>query len=197
MQNLAKQWKEPPVIILQQANFYNTYSVVVAKNHQNIRSRFLVHEFSLTDIFLNSILYGCDFSLLLWKGAQNNAQCNCIHTSLSIFILFQLQSWIILKVRTEFLFKNFHVKRVIMEIAMMNILNNCISGRWNNNYFPSLTMSCLVYSISDWKNSYLKNYSKVFNLPLLPPYSYPKQTTHWTKGLWYWPNIQWFVICLF
>ena len=51
MQNLAKQWKEPPVIILQQANFYNTYSVVVAKNHQNIRSRFLVHEFSLTDIF--------------------------------------------------------------------------------------------------------------------------------------------------
>ena len=96
MQNLAKQWKEPPVIILQQANFYNTYSVVVAKNHQNIRSRFLVHEFSLTDIFLNSILYGCDFSLLLWKGAQNNAQCNCIHTSLSIFILFQLQSWIIL-----------------------------------------------------------------------------------------------------
>ena len=65
MQNLAKQWKEPPVIILQQANFYNTYSVVVAKNHQNIRSRFLVHEFSLTDIFLNSILYGCDFSLLL------------------------------------------------------------------------------------------------------------------------------------
>ena len=136
MQNLAKQWKEPPVIILQQANFYNTYSVVVAKNHQNIRSRFLVHEFSLTDIFLNSILYGCDFSLLLWKGAQNNAQCNCIHTSLSIFILFQLQSWIILKVRTEFLFKNFHVKRVIMEIAMMNILNNCISGRWNNNYFP-------------------------------------------------------------
>ena len=97
MQNLAKQWKEPPVIILQQANFYNTYSVVVAKNHQNIRSRFLVHEFSLTDIFLNSILYGCDFSLLLWKGAQNNAQCNCIHTSLSIFILFQLQSWIILR----------------------------------------------------------------------------------------------------
>ena len=136
MQNLAKQWKEPPVIILQQANFYNTYSVVVAKNHQNIRSRFLVHEFSLTDIFLNSILYGCDFSLLLWKGAQNNAQCNCIHTSLNIFILFQLQSWIILKVRTEFLFKNFHAKRVIMEIAMMNILNNCISGRWNNNYFP-------------------------------------------------------------
>ena len=27
-------------------------------------------------------------------------------------------------------------KRVIMEIAMMKIFNNCIAGRLNNNYFP-------------------------------------------------------------
>ena len=41
------------------------YSVLVAKNHQKIRSICLVHEFSFTDIFLNSILYGCGFLLLL------------------------------------------------------------------------------------------------------------------------------------
>ena len=41
------------------------YSVLVAKNHQKIRSRCLVHEFSFTDIFLNSILYGCGFLLQL------------------------------------------------------------------------------------------------------------------------------------
>ena len=54
------------------------YSVLVAKNHQKIRSRCLVHEFFFTDIFLNSILYGFVFLLLLWKGAQNNAHCNYI-----------------------------------------------------------------------------------------------------------------------
>ena len=54
------------------------YSVLAAKNHQNIQSRCFVHQFSFTDIFLNSILYGCSFLLLLWKGAQNNAHCNYI-----------------------------------------------------------------------------------------------------------------------
>ena len=84
------------------------YSVLVAKNHQNIRSRCLVDEFSFTDFFLNSILYGCCFLSLLWKGAQNDVHCNCVvSTSLSIFILLQLQSWIILRVRTKFLFRNF------------------------------------------------------------------------------------------
>ena len=42
-----------------------TYSVLVVKNLQKIRSRCLVHEFSFTDIFFNSILRGCGFLLLL------------------------------------------------------------------------------------------------------------------------------------
>ena len=46
------------------------YSELVAKNHENIQSRCLVHEFSFTDIFLNSTLYGCGFLMLLWKSAQ-------------------------------------------------------------------------------------------------------------------------------
>ena len=54
------------------------YSVLVVKNNQKIRSRCLVHEFSFTDIFFNSALYGCDFLLLLWKGTQNDAHWNCI-----------------------------------------------------------------------------------------------------------------------
>ena len=54
------------------------YSELVAKNHQKIGSRCLVHEFSVTDIFLNSVLYGCGFLLLLGKGAQDDAHWNCI-----------------------------------------------------------------------------------------------------------------------
>ena len=115
------------------------------------------------------------------KGCRTNAR------SLSIFILFQLQSWIILRVRTKFLLRNFHAKRVIFEIAMMNIFNNCIAGSLSNNYFPlnespSLYQQCFVYSITAWKNTYLKNYSKTFNALILTPYSYPKQTTYFTKG---------------
>ena len=41
------------------------FSVLVAKNHQKIRSRCLVHEFSFTDMFFNSLLYGRGFLLLL------------------------------------------------------------------------------------------------------------------------------------
>ena len=41
------------------------YSVLVAKNHQKIRSGRLVDKFSFADIFLNSVLYGCGFLLLL------------------------------------------------------------------------------------------------------------------------------------
>ena len=41
------------------------YSMLVAKNHQMIQSRCLVHEFSFTDILFHSILYGCRFLLLL------------------------------------------------------------------------------------------------------------------------------------
>ena len=72
------------------------YSVLVAKNHQKIQFRCLVHEFSFTDVFLMifimvteqlywrkslvvaSVLYGCGSFLLLWKIALNDADCTCI-----------------------------------------------------------------------------------------------------------------------
>ena len=74
---------------------YN-YSVAVTKNHQNTRTRCLVHEFPFTYIFLTilimvteqlywrknfiaaSVWYSCGYLFLLWQGAQNNAHCNCI-----------------------------------------------------------------------------------------------------------------------
>ena len=59
------------------------YFVPVAKNHQKIRSRCLVAQRCALQMY---------------------------RTSLGIFILFHLQSWIILRVRTKFLLKNFHTK---------------------------------------------------------------------------------------
>ena len=41
------------------------YSALVAKNHQKMQSRCLVHEFYFQYIFFNSILYDCGFLLLL------------------------------------------------------------------------------------------------------------------------------------
>ena len=52
MQSLMEERKQPPVVILQQPIFLQyIYSVFVAKNYQKMRSSWLVHEFSFTDIF--------------------------------------------------------------------------------------------------------------------------------------------------
>ena len=128
-------------------------SVLVAKNQQNIRLRCFVHEFCFTDIFndinhgyrvalLKKILFGCVRFIWLWlliaimKRCSKRCAPQLYLTSLSISIIFQLQSWIVLRVRTKFLFRNFHTKRVIMGIAMMKIFDNCTADRLNNHYFP-------------------------------------------------------------
>ena len=124
------------------------YSVLLAKNHQKIRSRCLVHEFFFTDIF-NDINHGYRAAFL------KKSFCGCfrfiwlwlviaIACFLSFLILFQQQSWIILRLRTKILLRSFHTKRVIMEMAMMEIINNCIAVRLNNNYF-SLNESSSLY----------------------------------------------------
>ena len=53
MQNLTKKWKKPAVVILDSGAFILQFisSVLVAKNHQKIRFRCLVHKFSFIDVF--------------------------------------------------------------------------------------------------------------------------------------------------
>ena len=114
------------------------YSALKAKNYQNIRSRCLVHQFSFPDFLTFHFIWLWHLIAIMKRRRRTNAG------SLSIFILSQLQSWIILRVRSKFLFRNFHTKRVIIEIAIMKIFNNCISGRLNNVYFP-LNQSSSLY----------------------------------------------------
>ena len=140
-----------------------------------LQSSFIKEKFLwLLSIYMDVASYCC-----YEKGSWTNAR------SLSIFILFQLQNWIILRVRRKFLLRNFHAKRVIFEMifAMGNTFNKCIASSLSNNYFPlnessSLYQQCFVYSITARKNTYLKNYFKTFNALILTPYSYPKQTTY-------------------
>ena len=152
MQNLTKEWKQPPVVILNRRIFaiYLFYACKIRIIRRSdkvfsswifLRRYFLTTKQSLQSRLQSSFIKG----KLLWllaiymgvasycyyeKGRWTNAP------SLSIFILFQQQSWIISRVRAKFLLGNFHVKSVIFEIAMMNIFNNCIAGSLNNNYFP-------------------------------------------------------------
>ena len=76
------------------------------------------------------------------------------------------------------------MKRLIMEIAMMKIFNNCTAGRLNNYFHVNESFSLYqqrpVYSVTAWKNTCLKSYSKNFNALILTPHSYPKQTTNCT-----------------
>ena len=129
------------------------YSVLVAKNHQKIRSRCLVYEFFFTDIF-SDINRGYRAALLkknyLWllpfhmavashcyyEKMHGTMQTAGVSYLLKYFYSFSAAQLNNIESENEVLFRNFHAKRVIMEIAMMKILNNCISGRLNNNYFP-------------------------------------------------------------
>ena len=138
--------------------------------------------------FLSQIFFLIPFYMAVafycyYEKVRRTTRTAIVSYLIKYFCSFFRKSWIILRVRTKFLLKNFHTKRVIMEIAMMKIFNNCISGRLNNNYFTlnessSSTNICFAYSITAWKNTYLKNYSKTFNALILTPHSYPMKTIH-------------------
>ena len=141
--------------------------------------------------YCRKILCACFYFIWLWLLVAIMKRCavQCavqLHrTCLSIFIPFQQQSRIMLTVRKKLLLRTFHTKIVAMEIAMMKIFNNCIVCRLNNNYFPlnessSRYQQCFVYSITAYKNTYLKNYSKTSNAIILAPYRYTKKATHCT-----------------
>ena len=180
--------------------------MLVAKNHQKIQSRCLVHEFSFTDIS-NDISYDYKAALLkknsLWLlSFYMDVSLYCYYEKvrrtmrtavvsyllkitvsqyIALFVvsgsikswvkiyfsqsvvsyLFSVDlkvwdptwliSWFInfkyfysfsaaelnnIESEDKDLFRNFHAKRKIMEIAMMKIFDNGIAGSLNNNYFP-------------------------------------------------------------
>ena len=81
MQNLTKEWKQPPVVILQQANFYNIFILclwlrIIRRSDQgvwfmNFSSQaffnYINHDYraALRFFVAASVLYGCGFLLLL------------------------------------------------------------------------------------------------------------------------------------
>ena len=128
------------------------YSVLVAKNHQKIRSGCLVHEFFFTDIFSDinhsyrAALLKKNYSWLLpfhmavashcyYEKMHRTLRTAGVSYLLKYFYYFSAAQLNNIESENEVLFRNFHAKRVIMEIAMMKI-----SSRLNNNYFP-LTLS--------------------------------------------------------
>ena len=129
------------------------YSMLLAKNHQKIQSKCLVHEFFFTDIFIDTnhgyraaLLKKKTFWLLPFYVAVAYCCCEKVRRTMRIAVVscflkhfcsfLQLQSWIISRLRTKFFLRNFNTMRVVMEIAMVKIFNKCIAERLNNNYFP-------------------------------------------------------------
>ena len=108
--NVTKEWKQQPTaIILRQANFCNIFILclwirIIRRSDECVQLMAFPSQ-----ILFNDINHGYKAAL---KGRGKNA------CSLSIFILFQLQSCILLRVRTKFLLMKYHAKRVIFEIAM-------------------------------------------------------------------------------
>ena len=123
------------------------YSVLVAKNHQKIRSRCLVYEFFFTDIF-SDINRGYRAALLkknyLWllpfhMAVASHCYYEKMHGTMQTAGVSYLLKYFYslsdaqlnnIESENEVLFRNFHAKRMIMEIAMMKI-----SSRLNSNYY--------------------------------------------------------------
>ena len=113
----------------------HTYSVLVAKNNQKIRSRCLAHEFSFKHIFLIPF-YMAVASYCYYEKVRRTMRTANVSYLFQYFYSFSVAELNILRVRTKFSIRNFHTKRVIMEIAMMKIFNYSIAEKLNNDYFP-------------------------------------------------------------
>ena len=101
LQNLIKEWKQPPVVILQQANFCNIFILclqirIIRRSDQGVSLMNFPSQILFNDIGYKTALLKKNSQWLLSiyvvsycyyeKGRRTNAR------SLSIFILFQLQS---------------------------------------------------------------------------------------------------------
>ena len=95
--NLSKQRKQPLIVILQQAIFYNIFILclglrIIRRSDQGVQFLNFPSQIFFNDInhdyrgailrkkiFVTAfILYGCSYLFLLRKGAQNDAYCKCI-----------------------------------------------------------------------------------------------------------------------
>ena len=103
LQKLTKEWKQPPVVILQQANFSNIFILclqirIIRRSDQGVQLMNFPSQIFFNDIGYKAALLKKNSQWLLSiymdvasycyyeKGRRTNAR------SLSIFILFQLQS---------------------------------------------------------------------------------------------------------
>ena len=103
MQNLTKERKQLPVVIMQQSIFYKIFIRclwlrIMGRSDQfmsfpsHIFFNDISHGYRATILKKSSasVLYGCRYLLLLWKGAQNDVHWNCIAPSQPIPSQFSL-----------------------------------------------------------------------------------------------------------
>ena len=117
LQNLTKEWKQPPVVILQQVNFCNIFILclqirIIRRSDQGVQPINFPSQIFFSNTGYNAALLKKNSEWLLSiymdvapycnykKGCRTNAR--------------------------SFLLRNFQAKRVIFEIAMMNLSNNYI-----------------------------------------------------------------------
>ena len=153
MQNLTKEWSQPPAVILQQANFGKIFIlclwlIIITRSDQGVQFMNFPSK-----IFFNDINHGYKAALL----KKSSLWLLSFHMDLASYRYYEKAHRTMKTATASYLLKHFYyfsaaepnnilsqsfcsgafiVMRVIMEIAMMKILNNCISGWLNNNYFP-------------------------------------------------------------
>ena len=153
MQNLTKEWKQTPVVILQQANFCNILILclwlrVIRRSDSQIFFNDISHGYKAALLKKNSLwllsFYMDVASYCYYENARRTMNTAIVSYLLKYFYSFSVVELNNIERRSILFPRNFDTKRVIMEIAMMKILNNCVSDWLNNSYFP-LNESSILY----------------------------------------------------
>ena len=116
MQNLTKEWKQLPVVILEQANFYNIFILclwirIIRRSDQGVK-------------FMN-------FSISFYIAAASYCYYEKVRRPIGTAIVSYL-----LKYCYSFSAAELNNNESDYGDSDDEDTNNCISGRLNNNYFP-------------------------------------------------------------
>ena len=127
MQNLTKEWKQPPAFILQQVNFYNVFILcswlrIIRRSNQGVQ---LMN-------FYSQILFLIPFYMPVASSCYHERLCRTMRTPTVSYLIKYFYSFLGAELNNieredEVSEQEFSYEEVIMEIEVMNIFNNCIS----------------------------------------------------------------------
>ena len=145
LQNLTKEWKQPPVVILQQVNFCNIFILclqirIIRRSDQGVQLMNFPSQIFFNDIGYKAALLKKNSQWLLSIYMDVASYCyyekwRRTNALLKYFYSFSAAELNNIESEDEVFVQEFSCEESDYGDSDVKMLNNCISGRLNNNYF--------------------------------------------------------------